>query len=196
MLTAALLFLIFAVAQVRAGQATEEIRATTDRVLALLNNPGLQGDAKKSERHHLIRKEIDARFNWPEAARGSLGRHWLKLTPGQQKEFVGLFSEFLERTYLDKFDTYYVNVEHIDYQGEKIIQDHASVRVVMHTKAKLEHPVEYRLEKSSGDWRIYDTLIEGVSMVKNYRDQFDAIIARSSYEELIKELRNKLDANQ
>ena len=180
----------------QASQPTVEVKITTDRVLALLNRSDLQGDAKKTERHRLIRKELDARFNWNESARGCLGRHWLKRSPEEKKEFTSLFAEFLERTYLDKFDTYYTNIEKIDYQGEKIIDNYASVKVVMHTKANIDHPVEYRLEKADGGWLVYDTVIEGVSMIKNYRDQFDEIIGKSSYEGLIREIKSKLGDNR
>jgi phospholipid transport system substrate-binding protein len=82
-------------------------------------------------------------------------------------------------------------LDKIDYLGEKIIDDYASVKVLITTKNQVAHPVEYRLEKTGGDWRIYDVLIEGVSLVKNYRDQFDEIIAKSSYEKLVAELRAK-----
>jgi len=178
----------------QASQPTEEVKITTDRVMALLNKPELQGDANRNERHRLIRKELDSRFNWEDCARGCLGRHWAKRSPEEKKEFITLFAEFLERSYLDKFDTYYTNVDAIKYKGEKIIDGFASVQVVMHTKANFDHPVEYRLEKTgAGDnWLIYDTIIEGVSMIKNYRDQFDEIITTSSYEGLIKVIKSKL----
>ena len=166
----------------RADLPANEVKTTTDKVLALLNNPSLQGDSKRSERHHGIRAILDERFDWQESARACLGRHWGERTPAEQKEFVTLFAEFLERSYLDKFDLYYVNVETIDYRPGKIID----------TKAKFHHPVEYRLEKSGDHWRIYDTVIEGVSMVKNYRDQFDGIIAKSSYAGLLQEIKNKI----
>jgi len=175
----------------RADLPTNEVKTTTDKVLAILNEPSLQGEAKRSERHHRIREILDERFNWQESARACLGRHWGERTPGEQKEFVTLFAEFLERSYLDKFDLYYVNVETIDYRPGKIIENYASVKTMINTKAKFHHPVEYRLEKSGDHWRIYDTVIEGVSMVKNYRDQFDAIIAKSSYTGLIQEIKSK-----
>jgi phospholipid transport system substrate-binding protein len=178
----------------RAGVPTDEVRATTDKVLALLNTPNLQGDAKRSERHHRIRAVLDERFDWQESARGCLGRHWAERTPAEQKEFVTLFVEFLERSYLGKFDLFYVNVETIDYRSEKIIDNCASVQTMINTKAKFHHPVEYRLEKSGSadNWRIYDTVIEGVSMVKNYRDQFNDIIAKSSYAGLIREIKARV----
>jgi phospholipid transport system substrate-binding protein len=175
----------------RAEQPTAQVRATTDKVLALLNAPDLKAEARKSERRRLIRKELDRRFDWPTLARSSLGRHWARRTRAEQTEFVGLFSRFLEETYLDKFEAYYGDLDRIDYLGERIIDDYASVRVQITTKNQVAHPAEYRLQKSGGDWRIYDVLIEGVSLVKNYRDQFDEILAKSSFEKLLAELRAK-----
>ena len=107
-----------------------------------------------------------------------------------------LFSEFLKDTYSDKIATYYGDLDKIDYQGEKILDDYASVKLVLITKARVEHPVEYRMEKTNNDWKVYDVVIEGVSMIRNYRDQFDSIIAKSSYEGLIKEIKSKLQGTQ
>ncbi len=82
-------------------------------------------------------------------------------------------------------------MDRIDYLGEKVIDDYASVKVQITTKNQVAHPVEYRLQKSGNGWRIYDVLIEGVSLVKNYRDQIDEILAKSSYEKLVADLRAK-----
>ena len=95
-------------------------------------------------------------------------------------------------TCIDKVVSYHEKLDKIDYLGEKIIDDCASVKVKLVTKDQIIHPVEYRLQKSGQDWRIYDVLIEGVSLVKNYRDQFDEILAKSSYEKLVADLQAKI----
>jgi len=172
-----------------------EVKSTTEKVLLLLKDTKLQGDSKKNERRLVVRGEMEKRFAWEDSARACLGRHWAKRTPAEKAEFVKLFSEFLKDTYSDKVATYYGDLDKIDYQGEKIQDDYASVKLVLTTKAKVDHPIEYRLEKAGDDWKVYDVVIEGVSMVKNYRDQFDAIIAKSSYEGLIKEIKTKQSAN-
>jgi phospholipid transport system substrate-binding protein len=176
----------------RAAQPTAEIRATTDKILALLSDPALKPEARKSERRRLIRKELDQRIDWATVARSSLGRHWAERTGAERTEFVGLFSRLLEDTYIDRFETYYGDLDRMDYQGEKIIDDYASVRVQITTKDQVVHPIEYRLQKSGQEWRIYDVLIEGVSLVKNYRDQFNEILSKSSYEKLVADLRAKV----
>ncbi|MEI6562399.1 MAG: ABC transporter substrate-binding protein [Verrucomicrobiota bacterium] len=189
-----LLFAAFASAAL-AASPLEEVKATTEKVILLLKDPKLQGDEKKNERRQVVRTEMEKRFAWEESARACLGRHWLKRTPAEKAEFVKLFSEFLKDTYSDKVATYYGDLDKVDYQGEKIQDDYASVKLVLKTKAKLEHPLEYRMEKTSDAWKVFDVIIEGVSMVKNYRDQFDAIIAKSSYEGLIKEIKAKQPLN-
>ena len=192
----AALLLIASACGALADTPLSEVKATTEKVLLLLKDSKLQGDAKKTERRQLVRSEMEKRFAWEDSAKACLGKHWLKRTPAEKTEFVKLFSEFLKDTYSDKVATYYGDLDKVDYQGEKIQADYASVKLVLTTKAKVDHPLEYRMEKAGDDWKVYDVVIEGVSMVKNYRDQFDAIIAKSSYEELIKEIKNKQPATQ
>ncbi len=175
-----------------AGEPTAQIRATTDDILALLADPALKTEARNSERRQLIQKELDRRIDWATVASSSLGRHWAKRTRAEQTEFVSLFSRLLEETFIDKFETHHAELDKVEYLGEKIIDEYASVKAQVTTKDQIVHPVEYRLQKSGKDWRIYDVLLEGVSMVKNYRDQFDEILAKSSYEKLVADLRAKL----
>ena len=189
----ALVVWIVALVPVRAQRATEQVRTTADKIVAILSNPNLQGDGNRTERHRLIRKELEERFDWASICRSSLGRHWSKLTREQQTEFLELFKKFLETTYMDRIEPYYNELDRIEYQGERIAEDnYASVKTTVVTKQKVEHPVEYRLEKSGADvWRVYDVVIEGVSLVKNYRTQFDEIITRSSVQGLMNELKTK-----
>ncbi len=175
-----------------AGEPTAQIRATTDDILALLADPALKTEARNSERRQLIQKELDRRIDWATVASSSLGRHWAKRTRAEQTEFVSLFSRLLEETFIDKFETHHAELDKVEYLGEKIIDEYASVKAQVTTKDQIVHPVEYRLQKSGKDWRIYDVLLEGVSLVKNYRDQFDEILAKSSYEKLVADLRAKL----
>lgn len=175
-----------------AGEPTAQIRGSTDKILGWLGDPALKTDARSSERRQLIRKELEQRVDWATVARSGLGRHWAKRTPAEKAEFTALFSRFLVETALDRFETNYVQLAKVDYLGEKIIDDYASVKTQVTTKDQIVHPVEFRLQKSGQDWRIYDVLLEGVSLVKNYRDQFDEILAKSSYEKLVADLRAKI----
>jgi phospholipid transport system substrate-binding protein len=189
-----LLALVAAGASLRAcaDEPTAQVRATTDNILALLADPALKTEARNSERRQLIRKELDRRIDWATAARSSLGRHWAKRTRAEQTEFVSLFGRLIEENFIDKFETHHGELDKVEYLGEKIIDEYASVKARISTKDQIEHPVEYRLQKSGKDWRIYDVLLEGVSLVKNYRDQFDEILAKSPYEKLVADLRAKI----
>jgi len=172
------------------------IKETTDTIVTQLKAPNVQGDEKKNARRQIVRGAMEKRFAWEDSARACLGPQWLKRTPAEKTEFVQLFSEFLKDTYSEKIATYYADLDTIAYRGEKILDgDYASVKLVITTKAKVEHPVEYRMEKTANGWQVYDVVIEGVSLVKNYRDQFDAIIAKSSYEGLIKEIKARHPAS-
>ena len=176
----------------RANEPTAQIRASTDDILALLRDPALQTDARKAERRQLIRQELDRRVDWATVARSSLGRHWAKRTPAEKGEFTALFSRFLLETSVERFETNCAQLDKIEYLGEKIIDDYASVKAQITTKDQITHPVEYRMQKSGQDWRVYDVLIESVSLVKNYRDQFDEILTKSSYEKLAADLRARI----
>ena len=179
-------------------QPLVQVRTTADNILKVLNAPDLQGESKRAERRRLIRQELEERFDWNTICRSCLGRHWPKLTPAQQSEFIELFKNFLERTYLDRIEPYYNQLDRIDYHGERIVdKTYASVKTVVVTKEKIEHPVEYRLEKNAaGGWRVYDVVIEGVSLAKNYRTQFDEIITRSSFQALVADLKVKMAGTQ
>jgi phospholipid transport system substrate-binding protein len=174
----------------------EQVRATAEKILSILRDPNLQGDSKRTERRKVIRQELERRFDWNTICRSCLGRHWSKLSRDQQREFMELFRDFLQRIYLDRIEPYYDQLDHIDYQGERILEgNYASVKTVVATKQRIDHPVEYRLEKSETEgWRVYDVVIEGVSLVKNYRTQFDEIITRSSYQGLVNDLKAKVAA--
>ena len=190
LITAALAVLWTASAS--AAGPTEVIRSATDKILAGLNAPDMQGPAKKAARVQHVRKAMAGHFAWEESARRCLGRHWKDRTPAEKSEFTQLFSGFLQDKYAEQIATYYNNLDKINYQGEKIVEgSYAQVRVSMILKNRVDHPVEYRMQLMGGEWRVYDVVIEGVSLVKNYNDQFNAIIVKSGFDGLLKELRTK-----
>ena len=166
-----------------AGPATDRLKPEIDRVLATLEDPALKGAGKAGERRQVIRSVTDGVFDWTEMARRALGKHWAGRTPAEQQEFVALFRDLLERAYVTKIETY--TGEPIAYVGESVDGDQATVRTKITTKQNQEVPIDYRMLR----WRVYDVLVEGVSLVGNYRTQFDGIIKASSYEELVKKLK-------
>jgi phospholipid transport system substrate-binding protein len=174
-----------------AGEPTEKIRQTTDKILSIVTDLSLKDPSKAKEREKLIRRAVDERFDWEEMARRSLATHWAKRTAEERKEFVRLFADLLERTYMRKVEDY--SGEKVLYEGETKDGDYVKVKVKIVTKKNKDIPVEYRLKKEGNDWFIYDVSIEGVSLVNNYRTQFNNIIVQSSYENLVKKLRDKVE---
>jgi phospholipid transport system substrate-binding protein len=170
----------------RGGEPTEQIRGAIDRGLAILRRPDLQGDARKAERRALLRKEIFPYFAFDEMARRSLGVHWKERTPRERQDFVALFTDLLENTYAGKIEGY--KGEKIVYGKETVDLPYAEVRTTVVTRQGEEFSLDYRLLKGGERWRVYDVVIEGVSLVSNYRSQFSDILQKSSFEELTRKL--------
>ncbi len=190
--SALLLFLAVATAvPALAADPIEEIKQTTNKILSIVTNPALKASSKTEERERLVRQAVDERFDWEEMARRSLAIHWAKRTTEEKKEFVRLFSDLVERTYMKKVEDY--SGEKVLYEGETKEGEYASVRVKIVTKKGEDIPVEYRLKKERENWFVYDVSIEGVSLVNNYRIQFHSIISQSSYENLVKRLKEKVE---
>ena len=186
------LLLILSIAvPVLAAEPMEAVKQTTDKILSIVTNPALKPPSKTAEKEKLIRQAVDERFDWGEMARRSLATHWAKRTSEERKEFVRLFSDLLERTYMKKVEDY--SGEKVLYEGETKDGDYATVKVKIVTKKNKDIPVEYRLKKEGNNWFVYDVSILGVSLVNNYRTQFNSIISQSSYENLVKKLREKVE---
>jgi phospholipid transport system substrate-binding protein len=172
-----------------AGIPTDQLKGAIDRVVKTLDNPALKGEAKASDRRAAVRKIANDIFDFGEIARRSLGRHWAGRTDAEHEEFVGLFADLLERSYISKIDTY--GGEKIAYAGERTEGDIAVVSTKIIGKSGTEVPIDYRMLKKGDRWLVYDVSIEGVSLVSNYRTQFNKIIQTSSYAELIKKMKSK-----
>jgi len=168
-----------------AGAPTETVKEYTDAVVKVLEDPAL----KTADRRAAVRKLATEAFDVQETARRALGPHWQQRTPAEREEFVGLFADLLERTYIAKIDLY--GGERLKFNDEKIDGDTAAVRGKVTTKQGTDVPVEARMHKKGDRWLIYDVNIEGISLISNYRAQFDRIIRTSSYADLVKRLRNK-----
>jgi phospholipid transport system substrate-binding protein len=173
-----------------AGPATDQIKPQIDRVIATLEDPALKSNGKIAERRQILRAITDGVFDWTEMAKRSLGRHWAARTRTEQQEFVTLFRELLERAYVGKIERY--SGEPVAYVGEVVDGDVTTVRTRITTRQNQEVPIDYRMYRDGGRWRVYDVLIESISLVNNYRTQFDGIIKTSSYDELVKRLRARL----
>jgi phospholipid transport system substrate-binding protein len=174
-----------------AAAPTEVAKQVIDRALDILNDPANAGPAKRNYRLQMVKQIVDRHFDYREMAKRSLGAAWNKLSNAQRDEFVRLFAELLEASYADKIDHYAKRVR-IDYTGESLDGEYAEVRTVV-VRPNDRIPISYRLLNESGNWMVYDVTIEGVSLVSNYRSQFSRIISESSYAELVKRLRTKVN---
>ncbi len=184
--------ILFQGSLIQASEITDQLKDTIDSVIALLRDPALKGPEKKDERRARIREAVRERFSFPEMARRSLGRHWRNRTDEERKEFVKLFSSLIENSYIGRIEDY--SDEEVLFLNEKVIKNKAEVKTRIVSGAGTEIPINYRLFKDrSGRWLVYDVVVEGVSLVRNYRTQFDRTIRSLSYEGLVKEIRSKVE---
>lgn len=177
-----------AVPTTRAGAATPtaELKRYTDRVLEVLRTPNLS----PAQRRAMVRDLAIEAFDMTETARRALGPHWQRRTPEEREEFVKVFRDLLEETYVSRIDEY--GGERVEYTGERVDGESAVVRANIVTKSGTAVPVESRLLQKGGHWLVYDILVENVSLVGNYRAQFDRVIRSSSYEDLVKRLKQRV----
>jgi len=174
---------------VQAGEPLELVRAAVDKAIQILKDPNLQSLDKKKERVDRLRETLNPMFDYEEMAKRALGAHWRRRTPAEQEEFVKLFRDFLERIYSDKVDLY--GGEKVRFGREVIDKDFAQVESTIIKPKGEELAVIYKLRQLKGQWKVYDAVVENISIVNNYRSQFDRIISSSSYEELVKRLQEK-----
>jgi len=178
--------------------ATDQLKTTLDKIIKVLNDPSLKTDDKTAERRSVLVCLARERFDEEELSKRVLGNYWNERTEAEKKEFIETFSKLLERTYFEKLDTYLaksVNFsgENIHYMKEKVKGRYAVVATEISVAQDSLLPVHYRFINKKDNWFVCDIAIEGVSLVKNYRAQFSEILANSSFEELIKRLKNKLE---
>ncbi len=169
-----------------AGPPTEAVKSTVDEVIRILQDPALK--AQPQRRRQMVKQTVDRRFDYEEMAQRALP-NWQSLSAGQRREFVSLFAELLEASYADKLMKY--SGEKVAYVGESGDGERAEVRTLLVRKND-RIPMNYRLLNTSG-WAVYDVVIEGVSLVNNYRSQFSRVIRESSYADLVRRLRNKVE---
>jgi phospholipid transport system substrate-binding protein len=167
----------------------EQVRQSIDQLLAILNDPQLKGQQKKNERREKLKVVIYERFDFTEMAKRSLGSEWRRRTPEEQKEFVKLFTDLLERAYMDQIESY--NGEKVLYLKERLDGNYAEVDTKIIDDTGQEYSVIYRLHNVGGDWKVYDVVIEHVSLVGNYRSQFNRVLSRSSFDELLARMKDK-----
>lgn len=171
------------------ASVTDEVKTTVDEVVKIVSNKELKKPQNAQKRRQELRAAIGRIFNYGEMAKRAMAQNWRSLTPAQRSEFVQLFATLLENTYARKIESY--NNEKIIYTKEIVEGDTAEVRSKVLTTKHDEYSLDYRLLKEGGRWMVYDVVIEGVSLVSNYRGQFNRIIHSQGYPELVKRLKTK-----
>ena len=173
-----------------AGDPTVAMKATIDEVLRIVRDKELKQPGKVDARRHMLETVVAARFDYAEMSRRALGAPWNQLTDQQKQEFVDLFRTLLTNSYADKIETY--SGEGVEYLNERTEKEYAEVRTKV-LSGKTEIPLDYRLVNKADEWRVYDVVVDNVSLVNNYRGQFTKILRASSYTDLVEQLRKKSD---
>jgi len=167
---------------------TEVVRSTLTKVFRILEDETLKDPAKLIPRRHMLEEVIASHFDYMEMSKRALAANWTPLTAGERAEFVELFKSFLSDRYAEKIESY--SGEQVFYLSERIQENYAEVRTELRS-SKVAVPMDYRLHMRDGTWHAYDLIVDGVSLVKNYRSQFEKIIRSSSYQELVRRLRER-----
>lgn len=185
-----LLLGVVAVQPAVAGGATEAMKSTIDEVLAIIRDKELKQPGRAEERRQRLEQVVGDRFDYEEMSKRSLGALWSTLSDKDKQEFVQLFKTLLTNSYADKIESY--SGEGVQFINERMEKDYAEVRTKVLT-GKVEIPLDYRMLNKGTDWRVYDVVVDGVSLVNNYRGQFSKILRSSTYTDLVDQLRKKSD---
>jgi phospholipid transport system substrate-binding protein len=172
-----------------APTATEQIKATVDKAIVVLKDSRYK--PKTDERREQLKQILYARFDFAEMAKRSLGAHWRKRSAKEQEEFTGLFTDLLERTYAGIIESY--SEEKVNYLTERVEDGTADVASKLITAKGVEYSINYRAHVVGGEWKVYDVIAENISLVNNLRSQFDRVITKTSYEELVRRMKAKAD---
>ena len=184
-----LYFVVWSPALSSAGGPTEQVRATVDKVLVMVKNPNLKSPAQKKNLQARLAEVIYPRFDFTEMAKRTLGPHWGRRTAEEQREFVSIFAALLGRSYSDKIESY--RSQNVLYTREIEDKNYAEVDTTIVSDTQEKVSINYKLHNVDKDWKVYDLVIEDISMINNYRSQFNRVIARSSFDELLRVLKEK-----
>jgi len=177
---------------VYASPVQDLLKNTVDQILEILRDPALKGEDATEKRRASLRNVINERFSFAKMSQLSLARHWKKRSNEEKKEFIKLFGQLLEDTYISKIEAY--TDEEVVYVKEFVKKKKAQINTKIVTQT-VEIPIHYRMyQTKKGSWMVYDLVIEGVSLVGNYRSQFDQILQKDTYEELLEVLKKKIDS--
>lgn len=172
----------------QAGPPTDQLRDGVERVVKILRDPELKSDAKAGERRAAVNKVVDGIFDFGEMAKRSLGPHWAQRTPAEREEFVRLFTELLQRTYISKVDQ---GISEMTFQDDSVDGNEAVVRTTLLLGKGGQMALDYRMHHPRDRWQVYDISIDGISLLANYRSQFNKVVRTDSYERLVAILKTR-----
>jgi phospholipid transport system substrate-binding protein len=173
-----------------AGPPTDQLREGVDRVLVVLRDPQLIGDAQSDRRRIAIGKVAGDIFDFGDMAKRALGPHWTERTSAERAEFVRLFTDLIQRAYVSKVDQHAAATK-MTFLGETMDADYAVVRTTIPLGNGSTMPLDYRMHSTRDRWQVYDLNIDGISLVANYRAQFNRVIRTSSYPALVTRLKSQ-----
>jgi phospholipid transport system substrate-binding protein len=172
-----------------------QIRQTVNEIMAILNDEKLASADMREERDRRIMAEVRNRFNFEEMSRLTLTRQWREISPAEQERFADLFAGLLRNTYISRVEAYYQQQVEVVFKDEAINDGRAMVASVVIANGT-ETPIGYRLSKENGKWMVYDVVIEGVSLIRNYRTQFSRIIEKEKFSGLIRRMEEKIKTGE
>jgi phospholipid transport system substrate-binding protein len=172
------------------GGPTDQARVAADQIITLLQNRELE----LAERNRRITELVKANFDFTSMAQAVLGTHWRNAAPEQRQRFIKLFSELLEATYRGRLEAYTAEYagEKVQYVQETIKGDRAQVETIVVTKSA-RIPISYRMIRNADQWRVYDVVIEGVSLIRNYRGTYDEILSKEGFDGLFARMESKAE---
>ena len=185
-----LLLVSYPFANASSSSAKEALQTTLEEVVAILKSDEFKAEDKKMLRRNAMLCVLEYRFDFEEMAKRSLAKEWKKRTPDEREQFVVIFGQLIENSYVTKIESY--TDEEIFISREKKKKNKSLVETVIR-KNQTEIPVSYKLLVKDGRWKIYDVVIEGVSLVRNYRSQFKDFLGKESFPDLVKRLEDKVD---
>lgn len=175
-----------------ADQALDQLKGPIEEVVAILKDPQYKAPDKKQAQREKIFAITNKAFDFIEMTKRSLGMNWRNMTPQQRKNFTEVFADHLNNTYMDKVQNQYQD-ETVEFTGEERVADDKVIVKSIIKRRDVNIPVDYSMILVDNSWRVYDVNIEGVSLIKNYRSQFDELLTKETPEQVIERLKKKAD---
>jgi phospholipid transport system substrate-binding protein len=188
-----LVLILMYAAPASADNPMSVIQEGVEEIIELLNDPEYEAPEKKEEQREKIWEVVNQAFDFQTIARGTLRRHdWENFSDEQKREFIDLFTNLLGNTYLEKLQSEYQD-EKVIFLNQEMISDTTAIVRSKVVRQSMEYPVDYRMIRRGGTWRIYNVIVENISLVTNYRDQFSQMLMRDSPEQFLDKLRERVN---